>query len=131
MAHPAIAPVRPDVDEALTPDVVPQTVPAGACHTDPCGRSTAARLRALRLEVAELEQRTREDLRRTIVTIVGPGVAFSARALFDHRVVSPELAEAFADAGLHNARQLGKKLRQLGLLRVGVDEHGAIWVCPS
>jgi hypothetical protein len=56
-------------------------------------------------------------------------VAFSARELWAHRLVSPALAAALEDAGIRTARQLGKRLRRLGLARLGADHDGAIWMC--
>jgi hypothetical protein len=91
-------------------------------------RSLAARIAALETELVELRQQQRTELVVTIAAVIGPGVAFSARELWEHRVISPALASVLAELGLTSARQLGKKLRQLGLERVGVDEHGAVWL---
>ena len=69
---------------------------------------------------------------QTIARTIPIGIAFSARELFQHRVNSPALAAAFTDAGIYNARILGKRLRALrghGLDRVGADHDGAIWTC--
>lgn len=91
--------------------------------------SLAGRIAALEHELEAL--RRLEALAGTIATIIGPGVLFSARELFEYRLVSPELEAALEAAGIHNARQLGKRLRQAcgaGLARVGADEHGAIWM---
>lgn len=63
---------------------------------------------------------------------IGPGVVFSSAELWDHRHASPELATAFADAGIRATRQLGKRLHSLrgaGIERVGTDHDGALWMC--
>jgi hypothetical protein len=86
------------------------------------------RIRAHERALAGLRQL--ETLAGTIALIIGPGVAFSARELFDARLLSPELAAALEDAGISSPRQLGIRLRRCcgsGLERLGVDEHGAIW----
>jgi hypothetical protein len=59
--------------------------------------------------------------------VVGSGVAFSARELWQHQRVSPPLAAALADLGIVSIRQLGKLLQRSGLQRLGEDEHGVIW----
>ena len=100
----------------------------------------AARLREARATVAHLEQQQRDELVATIAASVPAGYVFSARELFDHRLVSPELRQAFEDGGIHSVRQLGKRLRQLSanktpefylnvkLERVGDDHGGALWM---
>jgi hypothetical protein len=89
----------------------------------------AVRIAQLETELLALRQQQRETLKDQIALDVGPGVAFNARELWDHRLVSSALAAALRELNIRNARQLGKKLRQLGLTRVGVDEHGAVWTC--
>lgn len=92
----------------------------------------AARIAALQIELAALRQQQRAELIATIATVIGPGVVFSARELWQHRHASVELAAAFRDAQIHSPRQLGKRLRQLcgsGLARVGADHDGAVWTC--
>jgi hypothetical protein len=102
------------------------------CDLADTPRSTLAeRIHELRRELLLLEQEQRAALRARIAATIPPGVAFSARELFDHRVINPAWSHALTEAGITSARQLGKRLRQLGLTRVGVDEHGAIWLCPS
>lgn len=104
----------------------PGRVGVALLHT---GQSTADRIRALRLELAALEQQQRADLVRTIATVIDPGVVFSAAELFEHRVVSPALAAAFEDVDIRSPRQLGKRLRQVpGLARVGMEHNRALWV---
>jgi len=96
--------------------------------------SIAARIAFHEAALAALKQEQRAAIVAAIAITIGPGVTFSARELFQHRVVSPELAAAFSDAGIHNARVLGKRLRQLcghGLDRVGADHDGAIWTCAN
>jgi hypothetical protein len=59
---------------------------------------------------------------------------FSARELFAHRVVAPELAAAFDAAGIRDARVLCIRLRQLcgsGLMRVKTDNRGAMWTVEA
>jgi hypothetical protein len=90
------------------------------------------RIAALERELQQLREQQRLELVVTIASIVGSGCCFSARELFAHARVSPELAAAFADAGVDSGRVLGKLLRTLcgrGLERIGADEHGAIWTC--
>jgi hypothetical protein len=91
--------------------------------------SLAARIRAVRLELADLEQQQRNALLYTIAAVVGPGVCFSANELFTHRTVCSALQTALDEIGIESPRQLGKKLKQLGLTRIGADEHGVIWMC--
>jgi hypothetical protein len=91
-----------------------------------------ARIAQLERELAQARQDLRAALVTTIRSQIGPGVAFSASELFQHRLVNPALAAAFCDAGIHSPRQLGKRLRQLcgsGLERIDADKHGAIWTC--
>jgi hypothetical protein len=93
-----------------------------------------ARIAQLERELEQARQEQRAELVTMIRSQVGPGVAFSAWELFQHRRVNLALAAAFHDAGIHSPRQLGKRLRQLcgsGLERVGDDEHGAIWTCSA
>lgn len=89
------------------------------------------RIAAVEAELRELRQQQRRELVAAIAGLVGPRVMFSAGELWAHRAVSPALATAFDDAGIRNARQLGKRLRQLrghGLERLGADNCGAIWI---
>jgi hypothetical protein len=91
--------------------------------------SIGARIAACERELAALRQR--EALARTVAAVIGEGIAFSARELFDLCELVPELAAAFEASGVRDARTLGIRLAQLrdcGLRRVGVDERGAIWV---
>jgi hypothetical protein len=95
----------------------------------PAVPSLAARIQALERELANLRQW--ERLVQTIAGIIGPGIGFSAGELFEFRLVVPELAAAFAADGIENARVLGVRLRQLcgsGLMRVGIDKHGVLWM---
>jgi len=91
--------------------------------------SLASRLAQLRAEVAALEEQQRAEIVAAVALFVGPGCTFSAREVWEHRIVSPPLSNALADAGIRNARQLGKKLRALGFDRIGVDERGVVWTC--
>ena len=91
-----------------------------------------SRIVELETELAALRHQQRQALAAAIRIVVGPGVVFSARELWAHRLASPALAAAFRDAGIHSPRSLGKRLRQLcgfGLDRVGVDHDGALWTC--
>jgi hypothetical protein len=88
----------------------------------------AVRIAALRAELAALEQAQRQALIGAIAGLVGPGVVFNSRELWAHRAVSPALATALADAGIGNAQQLGKRLKNLGLTRIGDDRYGALWL---
>jgi hypothetical protein len=88
----------------------------------------AARIAWHLAEARRLEQQQRQELVTLIATTIGDQVVFSAKELFEHRVVSPALAAALEDAGITSVRKLGKKLRQLGLLRVGVEHNRALWV---
>lgn len=92
------------------------------------------RIVRLEAELAALRQQRRAALVRAIAASIGPGIAFSARELFLHRVVNPDLAAALRDAGIKDARQLGKRLQQLrgsGLDRIGADHDGAIWIVSA
>ena len=92
-----------------------------------------ARIAQLQAEIVVLQQEQRAALVAAIRFTIGPGVVFGARELFQHRVVSADLATAFADAGIQNARVLEKRLRQScghGLDRVSTDHNGALWTCP-
>ncbi|HMJ81939.1 MAG TPA: hypothetical protein VK504_02160 [Vicinamibacterales bacterium] len=71
--------------------------------------------------------------------MVDHGVVFSARDLWQHATISPALASTFVEAGIQNARQLGKRLRQMsnthdgtfvGLERVGIEHGAALWMVP-
>ena len=93
--------------------------------------SVAQRIAWHRAQLAALEHQQREDLIGSIAAVVGAGVAFSAKELFAHRRISPALASAFDDARITSAKQLGKKLRQLGLTRVGEDRDGALWTVDA
>ena len=66
-----------------------------------------------------------------MLRILVPASCFSAKELFDHQRISPALRDAFTDAGITSIRKLGKRLPQLGLVRVGEDEHGIIWAWPE
>src|SRR5262245_26538639 len=72
----------------------------------------AARIAYHEAALRALRRQQRDALVVIIATIIGPGVAFSARELFAHRAVSRELGAAFEAAGITNARKLGKRLRQ-------------------
>src|SRR5262245_29383094 len=73
--------------------------------------STTERIAWHRSELLRLEREQRQQLVATIAAVVGSR-AFTNRELWDHRLVSPALAALFDDAGLTNARQLGKRLKQ-------------------
>jgi hypothetical protein len=93
--------------------------------------SIADRIAHLERELRALRAEQRAEFVATIAIVVGPGVVFTAHELFQHRIVSAELAAAFDAADIHNARVLGKRLRALcghGLDRVGADHDGAIWM---
>lgn len=90
--------------------------------------TVADRIRWHEAEILELRRAQREALRAAIALVVGDGHAFSAKELFEHRIVSPTLATAFRDLGIRNAQQLGKKLKQIGLQRIGEDAAGVVWV---
>jgi len=83
----------------------------------------------IKMRLAEFQEQQRLDLVTTIARVVGPGVCFSARDLWQHRELHPDLYNALDEAGIQSPRQLGKKLRALGLTRIGTDEHGAVWMC--
>lgn len=88
---------------------------------------------ALEQRLAAIRQQQRQELVAAISLLIGPGVVFSARELFAHRVVSPELAAALDDAGITSVRKLGKRLRQLcgacsALERIGLDHNAALWM---
>lgn len=75
-----------------------------------------------------------EALSATIAAVIGPGVVFSAGELWEAQAVSLELAAALEAAGIHSARSLGKRLRQLcgsGIERHGQDHAGAWWTCAN
>jgi hypothetical protein len=115
--------VTPGVASIGAAAAVPRGVRTGR------GRGLAVRIGRLERELATL--RSREALATTIATVIGPGIAFSAAELFEHRRVAPELAAAFEVGGIRDARTLGMVLRQLcgnGLTRVTVDKHGAVWM---
>ena len=109
---------QPDPHPRLTP-VRPRPV------------SLAARIAQLETALLELRQQQRTELVVAIAAVIGSGVVFSARELWEHRVVSPALACAFDELGIHSPRQLGKKLRALGLERIGADHDGALWTCSA
>lgn len=100
-------------------------------------KQLAKRIAAVREELAVLEmfarvlvvleERRRTQLRDAITAFVGPGVAFTAGELWAHRLVSPSLATALADADITSARQLGKYLKKIGLPRVSDEKNGALW----
>ena len=101
------------------------------CQKVPSGVSLAERIRTLRLELAALEEQQRQELFSVLTTVIPAGTVFSARDLFDHRVISPALALVLDDAGITSARKLGKRLQQItekepsgiSLVRIGL-EHG-------
>jgi hypothetical protein len=90
--------------------------------------SLAAQIAWHRSELQRLEQEQRQAQHATIAAILGR-VSFSARDLWDHQTVSPELAALFSALNIRNARQLGKRLPALGFARIGSDGDGAIWLC--
>ena len=62
--------------------------------------------------------------------VVLPGVAFSAVELWERQVLYQELQMAFAAAGIHNPKQLGKRLQQLagcGIERIDEVRCGVLW----
>jgi hypothetical protein len=95
----------------------------------PLAPSLTAQIAWHRTELARLERQQRQAQHDTIAAIVGPGVCFNARELFQHAAVSPELAALFVESNIRNPRQLGKRLKALGFTRVGGDMCGAIWLC--
>jgi hypothetical protein len=106
--------------------------PAGTSSEPVAVQTISSRIRQLEDELRALRAQQRDDLVAAIAAVVGPGVAFGARELFAYSVLSPDLAAAFEDANIRNARVLGKRLRQMsgsGLERVGADHDGAIWTC--
>lgn len=94
-------------------------------------RRRRARTRSLAVVQAELAtlEEERQALRVAIATVIGPRVMFSSRELWAHRAVSPALAAAFDALHLRSARQLGKRLRHLGLTHVGDEGGAALWLC--
>ena len=94
-----------------------------------CALPLADRIQQLRSELAALERLQRQAQHDTIAAIIGPRVSFSAKELWQHQPLYPELAALFAEAGIQNARQLGKRLPALGFARIGCDYEGAIWLC--
>jgi hypothetical protein len=90
----------------------------------------AERIAALESELRVVRQQQRTALVTAIAAIIGPGVTFSARSLWQHRRLSPDLALALEDAGLRTTKQLGKALRALcghGLELVKRENHGRRW----
>lgn len=82
----------------------------------------ADRIRALRLELAALEQQQRTELLHQITTAFPPGEVFSAGQLWQQ----PELRAACVDAGLATSHQLGIWLRS-GCTRLYRDDVGVMW----
>jgi hypothetical protein len=97
--------------------------------------SLRERIARLERELAELRAEQRAEFLATIRATVPAGVLFSAGELFAQREIEAGLAEALAAAGVRLARQLAKRLRsferELGLERVGRDEHGIVWTIPD
>ncbi len=103
-------------------------------HDTDLPSAIAARIVELEAELAALRRQQRRALVAVILIVVGPGVVFSARELWQHRAVSRELAAALDAAGIRSPRSLGRRLGQLcgsGLDRVGVDHDGALWTCST
>jgi len=90
----------------------------------------AGRIVALERELAGLYREADRALRQAIAAST-KGRAFSATELFRHRLADRELEAALAAARITSARQLGKRCRRLGLVHVGDDRDGAIWLCES
>ena len=84
--------------------------------------SVAARIRALRTELAALERQQRDDLMRLIASAYPSGDAFSASQVW-HQA---DLRAACEDAGIGSAQQLGVWLRSW-CERVGRDGDGIVW----
>ncbi len=93
----------------------------------PPALSRIGRIHALETELAALKQQQRDALKAAITLDIGANIVFNAKDLFEHRLVSPVLASAFDEAGIRSPRQLGKRLKQLGLERVGEDRDGVLW----
>lgn len=91
--------------------------------------SLAARIAALRLELAALEAAQRDELIRMIRAIYPTRQVFSVIDLW----LLDELRVAFLDAEIPSPQALGIRLRQWrghGITREhGLDEHGARWSC--
>jgi len=87
----------------------------------------AARIRVLERELAALHQQQHEELRAIIAIVVGRGHCFSAKELWAHRRVDPLLRWALTDLGLGSAKQLGKRLKSIGLTWIGEDADGVVW----
>jgi len=112
--------------------------PAGLnAETDPFIAALSAWLRDLSVEakiayhrgaLERLRQQQHDDLRAIIALVVGSGHCFSAQELWAHRQVSSDLKSLLFNLGIRNAQQLGKRLKQLGLTRVGEDNAGVVWM---
>src|SRR5262245_29195505 len=104
------------------------------CRQSPGGESTAEQIVRLERELLALRHEQDVGFVRAITSIIGTAVAFSARELFEHRMVSPALQAVFDDAGVSSVKQLGKRLRRLrgqGIAPLGRDNGGSIWVVQT
>jgi hypothetical protein len=87
----------------------------------------STRIQELEAQLALL--RALEALGRTIALVIGDQVVFTSIELWRHAAVHPELRQALAAAGIQSPKQLGKRLKQLGLVRVSQDGSGVLWSC--
>ena len=83
----------------------------------------AARIRALRVELAALEQQQNDDLLRLIAATFPRREVFSAADIWRE----PALRIACLEAEIENPQQVGKWLRGERVERVGADHDGAMW----
>jgi len=121
-----------DGDGAAGLRAEPHTVTRGGYHPDRTGRGVAApvaaRIHALRRELASLEQQQRNDLVLAISERIGPGEVFSARGLWES-----DLRSCFEDAGIHSAHALGLWLQRCGgvVQRLRRDDLGIVWTVAA
>jgi len=98
--------------------------------------SLSAQIAGLELQLADLRRQQAGALLAAIAGAVPIDFAFSAHELFIHRQSAVGLADAFAEAGITNARRLGKTLERLQqvsdggvrLDRLGADYLGVVWM---
>lgn len=90
--------------------------------------SLAARIVDLEAQLATLRAEQRVALVRAIAIIIGPGVVFTALALWKHRRVNVDLRDALDQLHVSGPRSLGRHLQQLhddpDLPGVAIERHG-------
>jgi hypothetical protein len=95
----------------------------------------AARIAALRLEIAALQQQRRDedDGRLLRALVIGTrGCVFSVGDIFDRAVFDPDLAAALGalrpkQLGKRLARAVGREMDGLTVRRVAVTNTGWLW----